>query len=47
VLDDDLLAQALEADVAGESGEPLVALPERLEQPLVAFRKARREALLD
>ena len=47
VLDQDLLAQPLEADVAGDRGEPVVTLPERLEQLSVPLGQAGREPLLE
>ena len=47
VLDDDLLAQPLEPDRARERGQPVVALPERLQQPRVALGRALGQPLLE
>ena len=47
VLDKDLLAEALEADGAGDRRQPVVALAERLEQPYVALGQAVGQSLLE
>ena len=47
VLDDDLLAEALEPDSRGHRGQPLVALAEGLQQPRVALGETFRQALLE
>ena len=44
VLDDDLLAEPLEPDGAGDRGQAVVALAEGLEQPRVALGEAFRQA---
>ena len=40
VLDEDLLAEPLEPDRPRERGQPVVALPERLQEPRVALGRA-------
>ena len=47
VLDDDLLAEPLEPDGAGDRREPVVALPERLDQPPVALGQPVGQPLLE
>jgi hypothetical protein len=44
---DDLLAEPLERKPSGGGDEPLVALLERAEEPLVAGRQLRRQRPLD
>ena len=43
VLGDDLLAQALEREPRRRGDEPVVALPERAQQPLVLVGERRRQ----
>ena len=47
VLDEDVLAQPLEPDRARDRGQPVVALPERLEEPRVALGRAVGKPLLE
>src|SRR5206468_6616184 len=47
VLGDELLAQALERESWHSGDEPVVALAERAEKPLVALGEPRRQRVLD
>ena len=47
VLDQDVLAEPLEPDRAGDRGQPVVALPERLQEPRVALGRALGNPLLE